>query len=106
QLLGWQESKPLVLTCKLRYRQQLLERSPIGFFLTTMSAVPAIIGKYWLSGGIGVGAVFIGLVGWFISGLARPRLIFEPGARFLTWRLRGLEVRLRWTSIESARTGK
>jgi hypothetical protein len=106
QLLGWQESRPLVLTGRLRYRQLLLERSPIGFFMTTMFAVPAIIGKSWLSGAIGIGAVFIGLVGWFISGWVRPRLIFEPGTRFLTWRLRGLEVRLRWTSIESARTGK
>ena len=95
-----------MLTCKLKYRHLVFERSPVCFFMTTMWAVPAIIGKSWLSGVIGIGAVFIGLVGWFISGFARPRLTFEPGARLLTWRHRGLEVRLRWTSIESARTGR
>jgi hypothetical protein len=105
QVLGWQESKPLVLTGKLRARRRPLERSGGILLMATMLAVPAIIGKSWLSGAIAIGAVFIGLVRWLISGLARPRLTFEPGARFLTWRLRGLEVRLRWTSIESARTG-
>lgn len=95
-----------MLTCKLSARRRPLERSAGAFYATTIGALPVVIGTFWWSSAIGIATVFVGLVGWSIFGVARPRLTFDPGARVLTWRLRGVEVRLRWTSIASARTGK
>jgi hypothetical protein len=84
-----------------------MERSSFLFIITAVGAIPVAIATFgFLMSVLGIGTIVVGLLGRSVAGWARPRLTFEPGARFLTWRLRGLEVRLRWTSIESARTGE
>jgi len=107
QLLGWHQAEPLTLACKMRLRSWPFERSSAAFIMTALATLPVVITTFGLLiSAIGIGTIVVALLGRSIVAWVRPRLIFERGARALTWRLRGLEVRLRWTSIESARTGK
>jgi hypothetical protein len=98
---------PLCLVGRLRFRARPLERSSIIYFAAAVSAWPLVAMRCdFLAGLVGLGIVGVLVAIRSVTSVARPRLCFEEGTRFLSWRFRNVQVRLGWTSLARAPTGK
>jgi hypothetical protein len=72
-----------------------------------VSAFPLGVAAFgWVMATVATGTMMLVVVTRTVYSFARPKVSFEATSRQVTWRLRELKVRCRWSSIESDGTGK
>jgi hypothetical protein len=98
---------PLAFTSELRLRYQPLERSAVVLSAAVISAFPLAVAAFgWLMAIVAVGTAVLGVVARSLLSLARPTIAFDATTRHVAWQLRGVNLRFRWSSVESEGTGR